>query len=88
MINYKPIKDTIDVSGLTKMIIAMLVYHHGVLKSIVMDQSLLFTSKFWFLLYYFLGIKKQLFTAFFSQINSQIERQNSIIKAYLRAFIN
>ncbi len=52
------------------------------------DRDLLFTSKFWFLLYYFLGIKKKLSTTFHPQTTSQTKRQNSTIKAYLRAFIN
>lgn len=46
MIYYKPIKVMIDVPALAKMMIDMIVFHHGVLKSIVMDQDSLFISKF------------------------------------------
>ncbi len=70
------------------MIIDVVVHHHGVSKSIIMDQGLLFTSKFWSLLYYFLGIKKKLFIAFHSQTDSQTKRQNSTMEAYLRVFVN
>ncbi len=49
---------------------------------------MLFTSKFWSLLCYFLGIKKKLSTAFHPQTNGQTERQNSTMEAYLRAFVN
>ena len=52
------------------------------------DRGLLFTSKFWSLLCYFLDIKKRLSTAFYPQTDDQTERQNSTIKAYLRAFVN
>ncbi len=48
----------IDAPDLTKVIINVVVYHHGVLEPIIKDQGSLFTSIFWFLIYYFLGIKK------------------------------
>ncbi len=57
----------IDVSGLVELIINIVVHYHGVLESIVIDQGLLFRSKFWFLLCYFLTIKTKLFTAFYEQ---------------------
>ncbi len=56
--------------------------------SIVSDRDLVFTSIFWLSLYYFLEIKQRLFTAFHPQTNGQTKRQNSIIEAYLRAFVN
>lgn len=49
---------------LAEVIIDVVVFYHGVLESIVTDQGLLFTSKFWSLLCYFLGIKKMLSTTF------------------------
>ena len=58
MIYYKPIKVTIDVLSLVKVIINMVLCYFRVLESIIMERSLLFISKFWFLLYYFLKIKK------------------------------
>ena len=65
MIHYKPIKVTIDVPGLVKVIYNVIMHHYGVLKSIVMDRGSLFISKFWSLLCYFLVIKKKLSTAFY-----------------------
>ncbi len=88
MVHYILVKVTIDVPGLAKVIIDVVVYHHGVPKSIVTDQGLLFTCKFWFSLCYFLGIKKKPSTTFYPQINGQTERQNSTMEAYLRAFIS
>ncbi len=79
MVHYEPVKATIDVSDLAKVIINVIVRHHGVLESIVMDWGLLFTSKFWSLLCYFLRIKKKLSTAFQPQTDGQTKRQNSII---------
>ncbi len=88
MVYYKSIKVMINTLGLAKVIINIVVHHYGVPKSIVTDRSSLFTSKFWSLLCYFLSIKKKLFATFYPQTNGQIERQNSMIEAYLRAFLN
>ncbi len=71
----------INAPGLVEVIINMIVHHNKVAELIVTDQGLLFTSKLWSLLYYFLGIKKKLSTAFYSQINNKTQRQNSIIEA-------
>ena len=87
-VHYKPIKVTIDALGLAEVIIDMVVRHHNLPDSIVTDQRLLFTSKFWSLLCYFLGIKRRLSMAFHPQIDGQTERQNSTMQAYLQAFVN
>lgn len=57
MIHYKQVKTTIDIADLVKIIINMLVRHHGLPKSIISDRDLPFTSKFWFSPYYFINIK-------------------------------
>ncbi len=88
MVHYVPVKVTINALGLAEVIINVVVRHHGVPESIVMDWDLLFTSKFWFSLCYFLEIKRKLSIAFYPQIDGQIERQNSTMKTYLREFVN
>ena len=88
MVHYKPVKITIDASGLAKVIIDVVVRHYGLPNSIITDWGSLFTSKFWSSLCYFLRIKKRLSTAFHPQNDGQTERQNSIMEAYLRAFVN
>ena len=45
IVYYKLVKIMIDALGLAKVIINVVIYHHGVPESIVTDQSLLFTSK-------------------------------------------
>ena len=67
MVYYKPVKVTINAPGLAKVIIDVIVRHHKLPNSIVTDWGLLFATKFWLLLYYFLGIKQRLSTAFHSQ---------------------
>ena len=88
IVHYEPVKIIINVPGLEEVIIDVVVWYHGLPNSIVTDRGSLFTSKFWSLLCYFLGIKRRLSTAFYPQTNGQTERQNSTIKAYLWAFVN
>ena len=83
MVHYEPVKVTINALGLAKVIIDVVMRHHNLLNSIVIDRGSLFTSKFWSSLCYFLGIKWRLSTAFHPQTNGQTERQNSTIEAYL-----
>ena len=88
MVHYKTVKVTINALSLAEVIIDVVVRHHGLLDSIVTDWGSFFTSKFWSLLCYFLGIKRKLSTAFYPQTNGQTERQNSTMEVYLRAFVN
>ena len=85
---YELVKVTIDTPRLAKVIIDVVVWHHGLPNLIVTDRGSLFTSKFWSSLCYFLGVKLRLSTAFHPQTDGQTERQTSTIEAYLRAFIN
>ena len=88
MLQYKLVIITLNIRGLTKVIINAVVHYHGLPDSIVINKGSFFTSKFWSLFCYFLGIKQRLFTAFHPQTDGQIEQQNNIIEAYLRAFVN
>ncbi len=58
MVYYEPVKVTINAPGLAEVIIDIVVRHHKVPESIVIDRGSLFTSKFWSLLCYFLDIKR------------------------------
>ena len=58
IMHYKPVKITIDAPGFAKIIIDDMIRYHGLSNSIITDWGFLFTSKFWFLLCYFLEIKK------------------------------
>ena len=88
MVHYEPVKVTINALGLTEVIINVVVRHHGLPDSIVTNRRLLFTSKFWSLLCYFLGIKQKLSTTFHLQTDGHTKRQNSTMEAYLWAFVN
>ena len=58
---------------LAKVISNVLVCYLDIPKLIVINQGLPFISKFRFLLYYFLGIKKRIFTTFHPQIDSKTD---------------
>lgn len=88
MVYYKTVKTIINVLGLAKVIINIVVRHYGLPKLIISDGGSLFTSKFWSSLCYFLGIKRKLSTALHAQTDGQIKKQNSIIEAYFQAFVN
>lgn len=81
MVYYKSVKTTIDATGLTKIIINVVLRHHGVSRSILNDWGSLFTSQFSFPLH-------KLSTAFHPQTDGGTERQNSTIKPYPRAFVD
>ena len=88
MVYYKPVKITINAADLAEVIINTIVCHHGLPNSIVTDGDSLLTSKFWLSPCYFLGIKRQLFTAFHPQTDGKTKRQNNTMEAYLRVFVN
>ena len=88
MVHYKLVKVTIDALGLAKVIIDVVVQHHGLPDFIISDRGAIFTSKFWSLLCYFSDIKRRLSTAFHPQTDEQTEQQNNTMEAYLCAFVN
>ena len=65
----------------------MVVHYHNLPQSIMSNLGSFFTLKFWLLLCYFLEIKQKLSTSFYSQINGQTKKQNSIMETYLQDFI-
>ena len=88
MVHYKPVKITIDAPRLAEVIIVVLVRHHSLLNSIITNQSSLFISKFWLLLYYFFDIKRQLCTIFYLQTDCQTKRYNTTMEVYPQVFVN
>lgn len=57
IVYYKLVQVTIDATSLVKVIIDVVVQYHGLPDFIVGNKGLVFTSKIWSLLCYFLGIK-------------------------------
>ena len=73
IVYYKLVKIIINTPDLVKVIINIMMRHHGFSDLIVTNWESFFTSKFWSLLCYFFGIKQRLSIAFYSQINGQTE---------------
>ena len=88
MVHHKPVKITINALKLAGVIINVVVQHYSFPNSIISDRKAIFTFKFWSLLCYFFGIKRQLSTTFHPQTDGQIEWLNRRIEVYLCAFIN
>ena len=88
IIHYKSVKITINASRFAEVIIDMVMRHHGLLDSIMINKGTLFILNLWLSLCYFLDIKHWLPTAIYPQTDSQTKRQNSTIEAYLKAFVN
>lgn len=68
---------------LGKVIKDILIQHHSVADSIISEHGLVFTSRFWYSICYFLTITRQFLIAFDLPTDGQIERENSITEAYL-----
>lgn len=57
IVHYESVQVTINVLKPAEVIINIVVQYHSFSDFIISDRKAIFTSKFWFLLYYFLGIK-------------------------------
>ena len=71
IVQYEPVKLTIDAPRLAEIIIDVVIRHHGPPDSIISDRGAIFTFKFWSLLCYFLSIKRRLSITFHPQTNGQ-----------------
>lgn len=85
MVYYEPVLKTINEKQLAEILIETVIKYHGLPDSIVTNRGLLFTSKFWSFLCYYVNVKRRLSTDFQPQIDGQTKRQNSTMKIYLRA---
>jgi hypothetical protein len=78
------VKTTYTGAKLAELYMARIVCLHGVLKRIVSDRGLQFTSKFWEKLYELLDTRLNFSSAYHPQIDGQIECTNQILEDMLR----
>ena len=78
----------IDAAALTKLFFIKIIYRYDMSYNIVNNRDFMFINAFWFALCFYSRIKRRLNIAFHSQINDQIERQNQILKHFLRVFVD
>lgn len=83
MIYYELVLVTIHSPGLAKVIINIEIKYYALANLTISNCDLVFTSKFWSSLCYFLGIKQKLSIILDSLVDDQTKRQNSTIKVYL-----
>ena len=88
MTYYIFVTKTVIAEDLVEILIREIIRLHDLSSSITTNRDFIFTFKYHDSLCYALKIKLKLFTAYHSQIDDQTERQNSIMKQYLKAFVN
>ena len=88
MIKYIFVIKKIDVAQLTKVLFEEIVLRFDMSDEIVSDKDFVFTSAFWSTICFHARIRRRLSSAFYSQTNELIERQNQMLEHYLRCFAN
>ena len=64
IVHYELVFITLDAEELAEVLIKAIFKYHGLPDSIITDQGLFFTSKFWSSFCYYLNVKRRLNTAF------------------------
>ncbi len=82
-VNFVP-KPTFSASDVAQVFIKDVVRLHIVLRKIVLDRDVKFTSKFWKELFAGLGTELALSTTYHLQTDGQTERVNNILEDMLR----
>ena len=80
---FLPYKEEIRADVLARQFLKDIFANHGLPQSIVSDRGIIFAAKFTKALYKALDIKRNLSTAFYSQMDSQTERINQMLEQYL-----
>jgi transposase InsO family protein len=80
MAYFVPCSDMMKPRQLADSFISYIVWPHGLPNSIISDQGSLFTSRFWIHIMAALGMTRNLSTAFYPEIDGQIERVNTIME--------
>ena len=88
MAHYISVTKTVVAEDLAEILIREVIRFHGFSSFITSDRGSIFTFKYHDSLCYAFKIKLKLSTAYHLQTDGQIERQNSTMEQYLRAFVN
>jgi len=84
--HFVPYKKSLNVEQTTNLLIDMVIKHHGLPLTIVLDRDKHWINEFWKCLYNYLKIKQVSTTAHCAQANRQTERMNTILESYLRVY--
>jgi hypothetical protein len=83
--HFIPVKTTYSRPQLAELYVSRIVCLHGVLKKIVSDRWMWFTSRFWERLHEALDTQLRFSSAYHPQTDAQTERVNQILEDMLRA---
>ncbi len=81
------IKD-LNIKRLANLLWREFISQHEIMRSIISNRDLLFINHFWITLCWHLEAKQKLSIVFHLQIDDQTERQNQMLKHYLRMYFN
>ena len=85
--HFLPVRTDYSLGKLTELYIKEIVRLHGILVSIISDQDLRFTSRFWGKLQEALGTRLNFSTTFHPQMDGRSERAIQILEAMLRSCV-
>ena len=88
MTHYSFCAKTMNSKQFAYLLIKDVISLHDLFERIISDRKTLFISHFWTMLSKRLRVDHKLFLSFHSQTNEQTERQNQILKQYLKNVVN
>ena len=88
MTHYTVIRKDIDIFTLTELFLYKYVRLYEISDNLIIDWETVFTSKYWNFFCFHLCAQQNLITAFHSQTDDQMERQNQTLETYIRMFDN
>jgi hypothetical protein len=84
--HFIPTHTNINAKGAALLFLKEVWKHHGMPQVVVLDRGPQFTARFMNKLYWLLGIKLAMLTAYHPQTDSQTEHVNQVLEGYLRTF--
>ena len=85
---FIPCKKSLNAEQAANLLIDMVIRHHGLPLTIVLDRNKHWINEFWKCLCNYLKIKQAFTTAHRVQADKQTERMNTILESYLRVYCN
>ena len=88
MAHYISVQKMMSVADFIEVFIRDIIRHHGVPEVLITDWDKLFMSEQWTSFCFHMQCHCNMLTAFHPQTDSQTERQNQFLKAYLHIFVD
>eukprot|EP00253_Pinus_taeda_P003664 PITA_03664 len=85
--HFIPVQSTYRVAQITNIFMQNIFKLHGLLKTIISDHDVKFTSTFWRTLFEGLGTQLNFSTAYHPQTDGQTKRVNQVVEDMLRSYV-